>query len=167
MQTLLFRYIAIVLLIFSLSIPFVAAQEFSDAHFFAARKAVIASGSMESLDEILPQIADDAKALFIRSNPGSTEQINLITDEVALELVGRRVELDRSVINIWASKFSIEELNEITDFFTSEVGVKLNELTPEINFLTFDEAEHWQEQLSTELYQLVRSRLIAQGLIEQ
>ena len=167
MKTYVFRVFAFFLLTYSLAFTAVSAQDITAEHFEAARDAVISSGSMDSLDEILPRIADDAKTLFIRSNPSSAEEINLITDEVALELVGRRVELDRKIINIWAEQFSIAELNEIEGFFTSEVGLKLNEVTGEINFRTFEAAEHWQEDLSAELYQIVRGRLIEQGLIEQ
>ena len=167
MRSQFFRFIVKLLLTYTLTFSFASAQEISDEHFIAARDALIASDSLKSLDEILPQIANDAKTLFIRSNPDIIDEINKTTDEVALEMVSRRADLDRAVIKIWADRFSIEELNKIEDFFESDVGIKLNELTSEINFQTFNEAEHWQEQISAELYQKVRYRLIGQGLLEE
>ncbi len=167
MRSQFFRFITKLLLTFSLTFSIASAQEISDEHFIAARDALIASDSLKSLDEILPQIADDAKTLFIRSNPDIIDEINEITNEVALDMVSRRVDLDRAVIKIWVDRFSIEELNKIEEFFESDVGIKLNELTPETTALMSVEAVHWREEISAELYQKVRYRLIGQGLLEE
>lgn len=139
------------------------AEEFTKEHLAAARAAVKVSGGLSGFDNILPDLADEAKALFIRSNPAMTEAIENSTNNIALKLAAKRPELDNKILEIWAARFDIEELNQIEQFYSSPVGQKFYKITPEIAQLSLNEAKLWRDELSAELYSLIRDELLGQG----
>ncbi len=139
------------------------AQEFTDSHIAAAKAAIVGSNSIRAYDEILPVIADKTRTLFIRSNPTLSEEIDEVTNAVALELVNQRAELDRTVMEIWAVRFSEEELKAIAAFYSSPVGAKLAELRPEMNALSIGAAKQWGDALSTVMVSRVREELKKRG----
>ncbi|AXS40307.1 DUF2059 domain-containing protein [Breoghania sp. L-A4] len=143
--------------------PAAAAEDFTESHINAARAAIISSNSIRAYDEILPVIADKTRTLFIRSNPALTKEIDEVTNAVALDLVSKRAELDTTVMEIWAVRFSEEELKAIAAFYTSPVGAKLAELRPEMNALSIGAAKQWGDALSTVMVGRVRDELKKRG----
>ncbi len=163
MKSTLIRKLAAVAFVGCLSVSPVAAQEYSKEHLDAARAAVLTSGGLASFDEILPVMAEQAKALFIRSSPALTEVINATADEIALKLASRRPELDKKIVEIWAARFSVDELEQIRAFYDSPIGQKFYKLSPEIAALSVQEGKIWRDQLSTEMVTMLREELIKQG----
>ena len=105
-------------------------ETFTKEHLHAARAAIEGGNAFRSFDDILPVIADKTRTLFIRTNPSATKVIDEVTNEVALKLANRRPELDRTIMEVWARRFSTEELNEIAAFYQSPVGKKFAKLGP-------------------------------------
>lgn len=139
------------------------AQDFTKEHIAAARAAIESSNSIRAYDEILPVIADKTRTLFIRSNPALTKEIDEVTNAVALDMVALRPELDRTVMGVWALRFTETELNEIAAFYNSEVGAKLAKLRPDMNALSIGAAKQWGDQLSTLMVTRVREELNKRG----
>ncbi|MEP3275234.1 MAG: DUF2059 domain-containing protein [Stappiaceae bacterium] len=163
MKTTIIRNLTAVAFAGCLSVSSVTAQEYSKEHLDAARAAVITSGGLASFDDILPVMSEQAKALFIRSSPALTEVINATADEIALKLAAKRPALDKKIIEVWAARFSIEELEQIQTFYDSPVGQKFYKLSPEIAALSVQEGKIWRDALSTEMVTMLREELIKQG----
>lgn len=139
------------------------AQEFSDSHLAAARRTIQATHADEQFDQILPVLAEQAKALFLRANPALVQEIDDVVNATALELASRRPELNRQLERVWAARFTEEELEAITEFYSSAVGEKLGQGMPSIVQDSVQAASIWRDALSTEIVTLSREELIARG----
>lgn len=140
-----------------------SAQEFSDSHLAAARATIAAARAADQFDTILPMLAEQAKALFQRSNPSLVQEIDEVVNQVALDLARRRPELDRELERVWAARFSEDELKEITAFYTSPVGVKFGQNMGQIVQDSVRSAGIWRDALSTEMVTKAREELIKRG----
>ncbi|ODN70582.1 DUF2059 domain-containing protein [Methylobrevis pamukkalensis] len=140
-----------------------AAQEFSESHLEAAREAIEAAHASEQFDRILPVVADQAKALFQRSNPGAVQDIDIVVSEVALELAARRPALQKELEELWAARLSEQELKDITAFYTSPTGQKFGQIMPAIIQDSVRAAGIWRDGLSTEIVTRSREELRKRG----
>ncbi len=144
----------------------VQAQEISESHLNAAKEAVMGAQVLSSFDDILPMVAEQTKSLFIRSNPAATVQIDLATTEVALEMAEKRPELNKIIYEVWARRFTEDELKQIAAFYDSPVGKKLADMGPELTAFSVGAAKQWGDKLSTDMLPLVDAKLKEAGVIE-
>lgn len=133
------------------------------AHMALAQQAIELSGAAAGFDDILPLVAEQTKGLFIRSNPALTQEIETVTDEVALEFARKRADLDITIQGVWARRFSEAELSEIITFYQSPVGSKLARLSPEMLALSVGAAKQWSDELSVSLVTRVREEMQKRG----
>ncbi len=135
------------------------AQEFSESHMEAARQVVAATKGLSSFDDILPLLAEQTRTLFIQSDPARTQEVVDVSTEVALKLASRRAELNRMIYEVWARRFSEEELLKLAEFYNTPLGEKLAENGPTITALAIGAARQWQDMISTEMVAMVREEL--------
>ncbi len=143
--------------------PAEAPKTFSPEILALAQQAIDASQSVAGFDEILPRVAEQTKSLYVRSNPLLASDIDAVTNEVAISLAPQRRELDRTLEEVWANRFSADELKEIIAFYQSPVGKKLAQLSPEIVALSIGAAKQWQDKIATEMMTQVRIALQKKG----
>ncbi|WP_068081957.1 DUF2059 domain-containing protein [Polycladidibacter stylochi] len=143
----------------SLSSAFAAQETFKISHLEAAKKVVIAMHTTDGFDNILPDIAERTRTLFIRSNPALSDDIDRIVNEVAMSMVARRPLLDRVIYEVWARRFSEDELNQIATFYNTEAGKKLAIVNGQIAALSIGAAKQWSDALSTDMVTEVRKKL--------
>jgi hypothetical protein len=132
-----------------------------------ARELVRLSGTGRTFDELLPTIASQAKNAFIRANPQMQLGIIDLVDRTALTLVSRRKELDESLAKVWASGFTMDEMQELVDFYSSETGKKFADLHAELLGVEMAAAQRWARSVSNELTQKVADELRATVSAEQ
>jgi hypothetical protein len=127
-----------------------------------AKQLVKLSGASRTFDELLPNIADQAKNTFIRSNPQMQLGIITVVDKVALDMVARRPELDRALEKIWASAFNEEQLEELIAFYNSETGKRFAAIQPRLIAAQMSAAQNWTGDVSEEMTQRVAEELRTQ-----
>jgi hypothetical protein len=142
-------------------------QEVSPEKLALAMQVVKLSGTSRTFDELLPNIADQAKNAFIRANPQMQLGIIQVVDTAVLTLVSRRPELDRILARIWASSFTDEELQSIVDFYSSEAGKKFADVQPRLLAVEMAAAQEWSRSVSMELTEKVSDQLKATMAAEQ
>ncbi|MES0879340.1 DUF2059 domain-containing protein [Roseibium sp. SCP14] len=135
------------------------AQDISESHLAAAKKVAVATKVLEPFDDILPILAEQTRTAFIQSDPTRAEEIIEITQDVALKLAPRRSELNNLVYNTWAQSFSEAELNQLADFYNTELGQKLTSTIPAITQFSVGAAREWQDKISTEMVTMVQEEL--------
>ena len=145
----------------------VAGEPIPEERFELARQVVRLSGSGRTFDELLPNIATNAKSAFIRSNPQMQLGIIDVVDRVALDLVRRRPELDLELARVWASGFDEAQLQELIDFYSTETGKKFANIHPNILAAQLAAAEAWGRSISAELSQRVAEELRTINAAEQ
>jgi uncharacterized protein len=126
-----------------------------------ALELVRVSGISRTFDELLPNIADQAKNAFIRANPQMQLGIIELVDQTALTLVSRRKELDENLAKVWASGFTPEELQELVDFYTSDTGKKYATSYAQLLGVQMAAAQSWARSVSDELTDKVSNELRA------
>jgi len=91
----------------------------------AARAAIAAVGATTKFDVILPTISEQLKQQLIQATPNLEPVINDVVDAKAIEFAKRRTDLENEAAKVYATSFTVEELNAITAFYTSPAGKKL------------------------------------------
>lgn len=141
-----------------------SAQEISEEHLAAARRAINASSSTAELDLLLPRMADSIKAELIRNNPDKEAQVSLIVDEAAISLAPRRGDLESEAAQIFARVFSMEELNSIAEFYESEAGKKFLQQSPLILREIQRASQVWTNGVQRDLAQTIQDKMTEAGL---
>jgi uncharacterized protein len=126
-----------------------------------AMKLVEISGTTRIFDEVLPSIAEDSKNRFIRANPQMQLGIIAIVDRIAVQMVSRRPELDQYLARVWASGFSDEEMQELVDFYSTNVGKKFSNALPQVLAVQTAAAQEWGKSVGEELNLKVQQELRA------
>ena len=126
-----------------------------------ARQVIELSGTSNTFDELLPNIAEGAKQQFVRANPQMQLGIIAVVDNVARELVARRPDLDNELARIWASAFTEEELQAFIDFYSSEPGKKLAAVENRLLAVEMAAAQRWSRQVGQEMTDKVQAQLRA------
>ncbi|MHC5308129.1 DUF2059 domain-containing protein [Bartonella sp. LJL80] len=111
--------------ILGLGVYNVQAQDISDAHLQAARKAIAAIHATDQFDDFLPSTARDLKDELMRKDPNLASVISDTVDEQAMALIKRRADLEKEAARAYAKHFSQAELDQIAAFYNSDTGKKL------------------------------------------
>jgi hypothetical protein len=143
-----------------------AAQEIDAEELALAGQILTASRAGRPFDKILPNLADQAKTTFIRSNPQMQLGIIEVVDKVALDLVSRREDLDARLTEVWALTFDKDELRTLLDFYNTPAGKKFGALMPRLLSAQMGVAENWSRELSQEMHQRVSEELTAMNKAE-
>ncbi|RAH97032.1 hypothetical protein DLJ53_30630 [Acuticoccus sediminis] len=130
-----------------------------------AQDVVDLTESAQSFDDILPRIAAQVQNVFTRNNPSIAREVEDVVLQVALEFAPRRVDLAKTIQQVWARRFTTEELQEMKAFFESDTGRKFVELTPSITALSVGAARQWEQELSEQMLEEARKRLVAAGAL--
>ncbi len=138
-----------------------SAQDVSEEQVRAARAAISAIRATDLFDGILPEAAANLKATLIQKNPDMQDVVIRTVDEKALALAARRSDLEREAATIYARAFTVEELNAIASFYTSEPGKKLLQQGPMMVQQVGQAAEIWQRGVARDLAEEVAKSLQA------
>jgi hypothetical protein len=142
---------------------FAANDEVTAAQIDLASKAIQASQTTRSFDNVLPNLADLTQNRLIQRRPDLHEEIANAVQAAALKLVPRRTDLDRDVARIWAKAFTEDELKEIVAFYTSPAGKKLVTIGPKVAADSMNALKGWSDRVGEELYDKAREELKKQG----
>ncbi len=141
--------------------------EISPESLALAKQLVKLTNTDRTFDELLPNIAAEAKNGFIRANPQMQLGIIDVVDRVALDLVKRRPELDEYLARVWASGFSDDEMQELIDFYSTDTGKKYAELHPQLLGVELAAAQEWGRSITRELTARVSAELKSTMAAEQ
>jgi len=136
-----------------------AKPNFSESHLAAAKKVAVTTKSLEPFDEILPLMVEQSRTAFIQANPTQAEEIFEVTQEIALKLAPKRAELNQAIYQAWAQLFNEEELNQLAEFYSTELGQKLTQNIPKISAYSIRVSREWQDKLSTEMVTMIQEEL--------
>lgn len=127
------------------------AQDVTEDQIKAARAAIAAIAATNGFDNILPNLAERLKNNLIQSSPNYQDLITTTVDNKALELAARRADLEREAATIYAKTFTVEQLNAITAFYTSDAGKKLLNDGPIAQREMIKAADIWAAGVSRDL----------------
>ena len=151
-----------------LAVP-ASAQDVSESHLAAARDAIGAIRATAQFDNILLAAALNLKSELIQTNPDQQATISATVDEVAIQLAGRRGDLENEAARVYANYFTEDELTAIAAFYESEAGQKLLANGPQATRDVLQAADIWGRGVGRDLAQSVgtvlRERLGGGGAV--
>ncbi|MEL6751699.1 MAG: DUF2059 domain-containing protein [Pseudomonadota bacterium] len=113
-----------------ISLSAASAQEISESHMAAARKALASTNATKPYDQILFNQSAQLKNNLTAQAPNLTDEISVIVDEEAIAIAPRRADLENEAAKLFANTFTEAELGQISDFFSSDAGSKYLDATP-------------------------------------
>jgi uncharacterized protein len=143
---------------------FTAAAQAADAtpeQISAARAAINAIKATDKFDLILPQAADSLRSEMIQKDPNLEPAISAAVDEEVIKLAARRADLEAEAARAYANIFSIEELNAIASFYSSDAGKKLLAEGPLATRKVIEAANIWQAGIARDLAEAVAKKVKA------
>lgn len=150
---------ALAFVVIATPLSIATAQEISDSHMAAARKAISAIEATDRFDAILPNVALAIKQQLIANNPDLEAQINDITDTETLALVSRRSDLENAAAEAYAKAIGEEDLIAIAEFYNSDAGQVLLKQGAIISRQVQQAAGVWQRGIERDLLSAVTAKL--------
>jgi hypothetical protein len=140
-----------------------AQQQPSAAAMSTARELIAVKGATGMYDTIIPGVVEQAKNLFLRTNPGLAKDLNEVATKLRADYAPRNAELRDQVVRTYASHFTEQELKEALAFYKSAVGRKLIEHEPKILEKSMSDVQAWANKLSDEVVSKMRAEMKKKG----
>ena len=139
------------------------AQEISPEHLALARKFVDLTDKAAVFEVALVQVGIDSLRTILATNPDKYDVIDAAVTKVLGVYKEKKGELMDQFARVYAQALSIDELQEIVDFYGSPIGQKLANVQADSNDDLQTVMSLYQINLRTEFFAQVRAELRAQG----
>ena len=128
-----------------------------------AKELIILKGGHKMFDAIVPGTIEQAKNLFLPTNPNLSKPLTEVSTQLVTEYSGKTDELLNEVAKAYATRFSEQELKEIVAFYKTALGKKL--LTEEPLALEdgFARAKDWAGAFSQQVVNRMRAEMKKKG----
>lgn len=137
--------------------------QITPAHLAIAKAVVVESGISRSFDVVVPQMIQGLKTTLSRTRPEVMADLDQISTALLPEFDSRRDDMVEKAANIFALRFSEDELKQMSAFFTSDVGKKYVQLQPALLDEMFQQMQGWAQGLEQFVIQRVREELNKKG----
>lgn len=146
----------------SLPVPAVAQQPSANA-VALAREIIVVKGSGSIFDGLVPSIVDQAKALFLQTNPMLSKDLNEVAAKLRADYAARSTELANDLAKFYAARFTEQELKDILAFYKTAAGKKVIEEEPRIFDQGVANMRAWGDKFSREVIDGMRSEMKKKG----
>lgn len=139
------------------------AQEPSASAVAAARELVDLRGGAKMFDSVVPGVVEQAKAVFLQSNPALSKDLEDVAARLRADFAPRRAELIAEVARIYAQRFSEQEMKEAIAFYKTSLGRKIVAEEPIIIDQSFVRMQQWANKFSEEVLTRYRAEMKKKG----
>ncbi|MDR3469328.1 MAG: DUF2059 domain-containing protein [Xanthobacteraceae bacterium] len=112
---------------------------------------------------LIPNVIQRAMQGLVQNNLNYQKDLEEISVKLATELGPRREEIGKAMAQIYASKFSEDELKGLLAFYKSPLGQKFLETEPKAIQASFDYINEWGAAFSNEVANRFRAEMKARG----
>ena len=155
--------LALIISVFLLVTP-ANAQELSPEHLNLARKYVDLTDQSKIYEVSLLQAGINTMKTLISRNVEIKDELNEAIGKTIAEYAEKKDDLFNQFARVYAARFTIEELQEIVDFYETETGLKLAKSNGAINKDLQAVMGIFENNLNIEFFAKVRSKLKAKGI---
>ncbi len=136
----------------------VAAEKLQAAHdLLKATKADM------QFTTIIPLMFEQMRQSLPPAGPNQRGQVDEVFNEIEKQFVERRGEIIDQIAVLYASKFDVEELNLLADFYRSPVGQKFIAAMPQLTSEAMVIGNVWGQKIGTEAEEKIRDELQRRG----
>jgi len=128
-----------------------------------AKEIIIVKGGNAIYDPVVPQVVEQARGLFLQSNPTLGKDINEVAAKLQAELTPRTAELLNDGARLYAARFTEQELKDVLAFYKSPVGRKVITQEPVILDQSGSNVDAWANKLADEVIAKFRAEMRKRG----
>jgi uncharacterized protein len=139
------------------------AQQPSKNAVSLANEILDIKGSMAIFEAVVPGVIEKSKATLLQMNPNLFKDLNDVGTNLRKELAPRLEALRNEIAQIYATRFTEQEMKDTITFYKSPLGKKL--LTEEPTFVdrSMTAAQDWAIKLNDEVVQRFRAEMKKRG----
>jgi hypothetical protein len=130
----------------------------------AAQELMAAAGSAKQFDQFIPLMAANMTKAFVSLAPHAQKEIQEVMGQLLDRFSKRKGELIDQIANPYAEKLTLEELQELTRFYSSGVGAKFIAMLPELMQQSMLIGQRWGEAIGREIEVEARQELKKRGI---
>jgi hypothetical protein len=155
---------AVLLAVACLTLPVAAAAQQPSASAVALAQEIIAvKGSGNIFDGLVPSIVEQAKSIFLQTNPMLSKDLNEVAAKLRTDFAGRHAELTSDLAKFYAARFTEQELKDILAFYKTPAGKKVIEEEPRIFEEGVINMRAWANKFSQEVIDKLRVEMKKKG----
>lgn len=134
------------------------------ARLAAALELMEAAGSAKQFEQVMPLLASSMTQTFTALRPQSAREIREVMAEVVKRFSNRKQEMIDKIAEMYAVELTVDELKELTRFYTSPVGAKFIAIQPKVAQQTMVLGQQWGRSIGREIDEEARRELKKRGV---
>jgi uncharacterized protein len=139
------------------------AQQPSPAALASARELMELKGVKGLVEPVVVGVIEQTKGTILQTNPGLTKDLDEVTAQLRSEYQPRVAEMTNEIVQLYAQRFSEQELKDAVTFYKSPAGKKLLAEEPRILDATYARLQQWAIRFQDEVMTRVRAEMKKRG----
>jgi hypothetical protein len=108
-------------------------------------------------------VIEQTKGSILQTNPGLTKDLDEVSRQLRNEYQPRVTEMTNEIVQLYAQRFSEQELKDAIAFYKSPAGKKVLTEEPRILDATYARLQQWAIQFQNEVMIRVRAEMKKRG----
>jgi hypothetical protein len=139
------------------------AQQPAPSAVVIAKELIVLKGSTQLWDAVVPGVIEQAKGVFLQTNPALGRELNDVAAQLRTEYAPRSTQLVEQIAQLYAKTFTEQELKEALVFYKSPLGRKIVSEEPKVLDEGFRRIQQWTNQFSEEVMGRMRAEMKKKG----
>jgi hypothetical protein len=135
----------------------------SPAAVALAKELIETKGGGLIFQPIVPGVIEQVKNTFLQTNPGLVKELTEVATQLRTEFAGKRDEILNGVAQLYAQRFTEQELREAVAFYKTPLGQKIVNEEPKILDESFGNIQQWAGKFSEEVVTKMRAEMKKKG----
>ena len=140
-----------------------SAEEPTPAAVAVAKELIVLKGSTQIWDAVVPGVIEQAKGVFLQTNPALSKELNDVASRLRTEFAPRAAQLVDQVAQLYAQTFTEQELKDALTFYKSPLGRKIVNEEPKVLDDGFRRIQQWANKFSEEVMSKMRAEMKKKG----
>jgi hypothetical protein len=140
-----------------------SAQEPAPPTVALAKELIVLKGSTQLWDAVVPGVIEQAKGVFLQTNPALGRELNEVAAQLRTEYAPRASQLVDQVAQLYAQTFTEQELKDALAFYKSPLGKKIVREEPKVLDDGFRRIQQWTNRFSEEVMGRMRAEMKKKG----
>ena len=129
----------------------------------AARDLLQATNTEAQFSTVIPMMFGQLKQSIPPSGPKMQEELDKVFAEIQTQFIERRNEVLDQIANLYAAKFTADEMKALADFYRSPIGQKFIAAVPELTAEAMKMGNIWGRRIAMDAERKVRDEMRRRG----
>jgi len=159
----MFSRAAFLLLAAGLMIAPAQAQQPTPGALAAAREYLEVKGAKSMFEPVVLGIVEQSKAVYLQTNPGLAKDLDEVAAQLRAEYAPRTTEQLNQMAQLYAQRFTEQELKQAVAFYKTPLGQKMLTEEPKVIDASFQGMREWANKIEDEVRARMRVEMKKRG----